>query len=659
LLRGGGIRSSSPTPKDNLVIRAGRLLRNHPEAHSRAPLLLWLCLLLAGCAGLAGEPQIVATFPPPTTAPADVGYPPQPPDLANGARIFADRCASCHGPGGAGDGPLVRAGSVSSPASFIDPATARDQTPRDWFDTITNGRLEMLMPPWRDALSEQERWDVAYYTYTLHYDAGQLMLGQAIWEAECADCHGMTGRGDGPQAAVAGRDVNDLTDQAAGAVISDAVMYTYVAEGAGDAMPAYADTLTEAEMWASVAYARALALANREVIGQQVAIAPAATEEASPAPPAGVIVEGESAVATGRITHGTAGFSAPPDMEVTLFATDGRSSQGRYETAAAPDGSFRFEGVALNPQWFYIAVTAYQERTFTSDFAPAAAEMELPITLYEATDDPAVIYINGIVSQITAVGEGLQVVQVINFRNNSDRMFTSSQPVSDSRFASVVISLPPGAVVLGFPNDSQERYIIAEGQETTIIDTAPVLPGGDHIIQLVFFLPYQDGAVIEQGVNYAVDGPVRLLLRPQSVTARSDQLAPIGPQTVGSAIYTGYGGVLSLQAGDSILYELAGTGVATAAEVDAPVVASSNLVVVIIIVLAGQAALIGGLYLYYRRRQSRPDQTLDKNRLIDALAAQIAELEAAHDRGDINHDLYHHRRRQLKARLSELMDKME
>ncbi len=514
---------------------------------------LWL---LTACGGLAGNPEIVATLPPVTQAPRDEGFPQPPPDLANGARIYAENCTRCHGVDGSGSGELVLAGEVGDPGSFLDPANVLDHTPREWFDIITNGRIERLMPPWRESLSEQARWDVAYYTYTLHEMAGQ-------------------------------------------------------------------------------------------------SIPPAATEE--PAASATTAPAGEGTV-TGQVTNGTALGTVPPDLTVTLFATDGRSETQRRETTLDADGRFRFEGVSLNPEQAYVAVVAYQERTFTSEFARGEGDtLDLPVTIYELTEDPSVITVVGMVSQVTAVADGLQVVQVINFRNNSDRVFTSSQQVGENQYASVVVALPPGGVILGFP-EQEQRYIVPE-DGATVIDSVPVLPGSDHLIQYIYFLPYQDGAIIEQPLNYALDGAVRLLLRPENVTATSDQLEPIGPQTLGEVTYSGYGAELSLQPGEAVVYELSGTGAATADEIIPPVVSSNNLVAVVLVVLIAQAVLIGGLYWFYRRRKTAAPE--DKSRVIDALARQIAELDDAHERGDINHDLYHHRRQQLKARLAELMGEPE
>ncbi len=145
--------------------------------------VLCLIVILAACEGLGGEPVIVATQLPATSAPADRGYPLDPPDLALGASLFAQRCAACHGESGRGDGELVLAGQIPPPPDFTDPETARAQRPSDWFMTITHGRIENGMPPWAGALTEDERWAVAMFTYTMATTQGQLEQGGEVHQA--------------------------------------------------------------------------------------------------------------------------------------------------------------------------------------------------------------------------------------------------------------------------------------------------------------------------------------------------------------------------------------------------------------------------------------------------------------------------------------------
>ncbi len=620
-----------------------------PQTVSRRSFSLRRCLLvlyaglLAACSGLAGEPAVVATIPPQPTPLPEVGYPLEPPDLALGAQLFAEHCTACHGEGGRGDGALVQSGQIATPPlDFTDPTTASGQRPTDWFATITDGRIENLMPPWRDSLSEEARWAVAMYTYTMAYLPEELMLGQEVWVTDCAECHGETGRGDGPRASEINRPVGDLSDQSEIVTLSDDVLYNIVSEGVSENMPAFAGDLSEEQRRAVVRYLRILSVASPETIGTQVE--PAAAESTGETVPGTV---------TGTITNGTVGGEVPSDLTVTLHRFDTQFNDNPLDAAIQPDGSFSFAEVPIGSDQSYIVAVRYRDRVFTSDFVngdPANSTLELPVTLYELTEDPAVVSITRMAMQIDAIGDGLQVAQVIFFRNSSDRMFTSGQPIDENRYPSVVVPLPPGSVIMGF-GDNEQRFVVAE-EEPAVIDTVPVLPGEGHIVQLVSFIPYEDSAIIEHEVNYALNGPVRLLVSPPSVRATSEQLPPLGPQAVGERTYDGYGAHLTLVPGDVVRYELRGQGAAVAdVETSAPV-SSNNLLAVALLVMGG-AALLAAAVLYLRGR-SQP--AVSKERLINMLVREIADLDARHEAGQINHDLYQRQRSQLKARLVKLME---
>ncbi|NDJ60746.1 MAG: c-type cytochrome [Chloroflexi bacterium] len=616
--------------------------------------LLWLTsalLLIAGCTGLAGEPEIIATIPPPTVPPpqpTDVGFPVVVPDLAIGARLYAQHCTECHGPNGAGDGDLVQTGQVQNAGNFTDPATASDQTPLEWFATITNGRIENLMPPWNNAFTEAERWHVALYTYTQHYQPEQIAQGAELWALHCAECHGDTGRGDGPRADEFTEGVGNLLDQASVVNLSDSAIYTLVTEGVGDQMPAYEDELTEAERRAVVAYSRTLSLTNAAAIGL-----PAADFVAQ---------ETVSGAVTGVVANRTTGYTVPEDLEVTLFIFDPEFNQSERTATVGAQGNFAFADVPLAVGSTYVVTTEYRERAYASELfrleAPSpTGAIDLPIDIYELTEDPEVIEINRLVTQVTAIGESLEVVQVFNFRNTSDRAFTTSLTSDAGVPLSVAIPLPPGAVVAGF-GDNPQRYVIAPDQ-FTVFDTAMVPPEAEHFVQIIYIIDYEDSAIIEQEVNYPVIGPARLLVRPLDLAVTSPQFPPLGQETLGDSAYQSFGGNLTLAAGDVLRYELSGVplNVAQARPQDGETFADADtLPLIVILILVGQVLVIAGLFLLYTRRR-RAAAGISDAALMDGLIRQIAELDAQHESGQIDAEIYQQRRQTLKDRLASLMDK--
>ncbi|MGB1288628.1 MAG: c-type cytochrome, partial [Aggregatilineales bacterium] len=125
-------------------------------------------MLLSACTGLAGEPRIVSTLiPRPTEVPLTLDTATL--DREQGAAIFAERCADCHGINGEGGTQVLNGQTLENMPNFTDPATVADHTLEDYYNIITNGLLDegKLMPGFA-SLSDDERAAVAYYVYSLN-----------------------------------------------------------------------------------------------------------------------------------------------------------------------------------------------------------------------------------------------------------------------------------------------------------------------------------------------------------------------------------------------------------------------------------------------------------------------------------------------------------
>ncbi|HET6315611.1 MAG TPA: CopD family protein, partial [Chloroflexota bacterium] len=98
----------------------------------------------------------------PTSA-AGVLVNPIPPDavsLADGKRVYEDSCAVCHGAAGRGNGPLA-ASLNPRPADFVQHVNLHpDDVLYNW---IGEGIPGTAMPPFKDRLSETDRWNVLNY----------------------------------------------------------------------------------------------------------------------------------------------------------------------------------------------------------------------------------------------------------------------------------------------------------------------------------------------------------------------------------------------------------------------------------------------------------------------------------------------------------------
>lgn len=139
----------------------------------------------APVAGVAAECRGIREWVARATGVAENVAPPAPPSITRGAALYAAHCVSCHGSGGAGDGPDA-ARLQRRPPDFTDADFMAGETPADFFLVISLGRRAAEMPGWEDVLTLQERWDLVSYVWSLGgaaTDAGRLANAVAQIEA--------------------------------------------------------------------------------------------------------------------------------------------------------------------------------------------------------------------------------------------------------------------------------------------------------------------------------------------------------------------------------------------------------------------------------------------------------------------------------------------
>jgi high-affinity iron transporter len=110
-----------------------------------------------------------------------VTYPKRLPSLSDGAELYRDNCSQCHGSTGKGDGPgrFSMNPKTPLPADFTDPERMAGLSPFKAFNTASFGVEGTAMASFA-ALTEEQRWQVAFYIFSLRFTPEMATAGAAI-----------------------------------------------------------------------------------------------------------------------------------------------------------------------------------------------------------------------------------------------------------------------------------------------------------------------------------------------------------------------------------------------------------------------------------------------------------------------------------------------
>lgn len=205
--------------------------------------------------------------------------------LQDGKELYIDRCQTCHGCSGNGLGTYAGT-KVVTPANFKQ-EPFRSMPDDQWFWHVSEGIQGSVMPPWRESLSEDQRWLVIRYiqqifanpverdpdegdpsggyanlTNPLPQTVDTLEQGKHTFIRECFVCHGDAGKGEGPYHDIIRPQPPDFSDKGHYGTIqnplfSDADYFWRISEGLPwSAMPVWKLRYSEEDRWALVYYIR-------------------------------------------------------------------------------------------------------------------------------------------------------------------------------------------------------------------------------------------------------------------------------------------------------------------------------------------------------------------------------------------------------------------
>jgi len=536
------------------------------------------------------------------------------PNIGNGKLIYEERCASCHALDGTSEGSEFAVQLESEGAVFPDfsnPVEMRTRSPFEAFTIITRGTLFEggFMPPWESALSEQERWDAAYYLYMLGVAQEELARGEGLYHELLAECFPPDGA---------------LSDLATASQLTQVDLYEdFVLDTV--TCPSV-ESLSEEEGRAVAAFMQTLATTGLDV-------PPSLAEDNAPV---------EGGLLRGRVEHANAVSLSPESIiEVKGFvmSADGQTEElFTSREVLNSSGEYVFSGLPLDEAGVFYVVTAIYAGVEYYDLAllsPGEPQAELNLTVYDVTTNPAAIEIDSLTIVVDPLPNGqTELTQVFVYNNNSDQAFVSETPLPDFREPSVAVDLPSGTIGVDFEDGNLGARFQVYGE--AVYDTEPVYPGVQSHTVIAYTLVESERKTLAIPLSYPVD---RIsVLVPETSRLRTNGFKRTGEQVANGRTYKTYN-----------------TTDFNTDELKIKVTPSLNipgqlLTIVVLLILLWVSILL--LLKYYRHTEvSRKDAS-------EGIIAEIAATNRAYEKNLINRFEYEAKLAELQAMLAQVASRL-
>ena len=350
-----------------------------------------------------------------------------------GSQIFSANCAPCHGETGAGDGPVLQ-GMETHMIDFRDPAAlATGRSPIVWQQVTAEGRIDALMPPWKNQLTEDQMWDAIAFLWQLSTSAEELARGAEVWQS----------LGNESNLRPASRETLALS------------LEDWQAAVPGGIDERSWQQLSTGEKAAVYRYLQAQVL----------------TPGWEP-----LLREGQGTVSV-QLQPLSPGLELPSNLPVRLKAQIGHWPAGEWtNTANREEGWLAFRGLDISPRVFYMAELEWDGQTFQSapvSLAAAEDAAELEVEVFATSHTQAAVAIAQL-QILLAISEGAVLIgQQALAANSLPYVFTGRSQEGQLEPVTVEIPLFPGAAEVTLAEEDGTRF---ETGEDKVFDTAPLFP---------------------------------------------------------------------------------------------------------------------------------------------------------------------------------------
>ncbi len=571
---------------------------------------------------LSAAPALAQT---PVTSPAAPATMPNP---QAGRESFAQNCAPCHGTAGRGDGTAA-AGLSVPPTAFSDYNIVADLPLSELFRITKNGNMQRMMPPWSSRLNDQQIWDTVAFAWTLHTSTAEVTMGQAVYEANCTTCHGSDGKGKPPML--------DFSDFAKTPAISQDAWAQVTAKGR-NTMPGFDGKISAAEQRAALEYVRSFSLGAMF---------------------RGPLEKGPGVI-SGTVTNGTTNQPlANALVDLGIFDSTSQSQVDSRTATTDAAGFFKFTELPTDPTLIYAAQVEYPtgipNGSGALQFAVGQTSLDMPIAVYETTKDATGIRADRVHYIIEFDAGELLVAELMVFSLDGNRAF-----VGDGT-GTLRFTLPANAANVEISDgELGGRYVpIADG----FVDTLP-LPPGQGVRQMLFryTVPFTGDTLDLVRTTVYPAANVNALVTDVGAQVTSQQLVNQGVRQTQNGNFINLTGQ-NIAANQPVTLRFTGLTNATAASAalatGEPIKASGGTDRSVLFILAGVAGLGAVLLAAWPmlRKRGMADAAATPAALPtgrDGLIDALAQLDLAHETGQLSDAAYRDQRLRLKARLMDL-----
>jgi len=364
---------------------------------------------------------------------------------------------------------------------------------------------------------------------------------------------------------------------------------------------------------------------------------------------------------SGKIVDQNLGAPVTGVQEVMLHIWDANNTDiNMLHASSAADGSFLFTGVDMQAQYVYGVMAIFDGVTYLSQVIPpndGSNELQLDLPVYETTQDLSTVQVDQMHVLFNFAPDGLELTEIYAVSNSGQRTVKDATKLDDGKTATLRYPLQADADYIFFQPDESDRFVKFAGG---FGDTAALLPdeqGSRFAVQ--YMVPYAGQREYDYTAPVNIKAMNFLLPQNSGVQLKGEGLT--GPEPVNSEAGKSYElySVAGLAVGQTIHVSISGKPAvggapATARSINLPVALGGGML---------GFAMIGAAIWFWLKPHDMAKDEADvaepgaREDVLDDVIDRIAQLDYAHEQGQVPDDEYQRERTRLWDEAKSMLDR--